>query len=137
MQTDLTALIERVESGDGPDFELEREIGFALGIWKRVRIGERDMLEAGNEIFLDHPGAIYPALLESLDAVLSLIGAKLPGWSWSVRHEQSAPVTESWVWEDSPEGWTARGEIDGRQPARALLAAALRAIQESRSHDGR
>lgn len=136
--TDLTALIERVESGAGSDRQIEIDIMVALG-WSYERRG-RDAKkwmyppagEAGRSRLNPYDAIAWKfRLTSSLDAVLSLIEAKLPGWSW-----ENGSV-------GGKRGWAAM--CDERQanhvgsnaptPARALLSAALRAIQESRNAD--
>lgn len=136
MMTDLSALIERVESGAGYDNELNKNVALALG-WtietglpQGLRWRKPDgTLTAGNPEYEDAINATG-----SLDAVLSLIEAKLPGCG----HCYAT-------------GWDAEGNCGGfispertvdlttatmgqaPSPARALLSAALRAIQESRT----
>jgi hypothetical protein len=125
--TDLTALIERVESGTGWDRELDGKIVRALS-------GSKDHWFPFSDGFMTEHTA--PELTGSLDAVIRLIEAKLPGWG----HCHAT-------------GWDADGRCGGfvspgrtvdltkaimgqaGTPARALLSAALRAIQESRNAD--
>jgi hypothetical protein len=118
--TDLKALMERVESGAGADRELDLLVVSQI-TGKSPNIGcpaewldERELLP----------------ITSSLDAVLALIETKLPGWHWSVAalagdHYRGNLVSHAH-----------KVEVYklASSPARALLAAALRAIQESR-HD--
>lgn len=120
-------LIERVESGIGSDPRLDVLVENALGI-ARFR--------------QEHPGADFDPIrvdvrrvTGSLDAVVSLIEQKLPGWG----HCYAT-------------GWDAEGNCGGfvspertvdltkaimgvaKTPARALLAACLRAILAGRTN---
>ncbi len=119
--TDLSALIERVESGAGSDRELDGKIVRALS-------GSIDhWFPFAGGFMTEHTS---PELTTSLDAVLSLIEAKLPGWRWLRKHPATMTVYQP---SDYYKSWSRHFDGYSAQPARALLAAALRAIQESRN----
>lgn len=129
-------LVERVESGVGGDRELDYAAGLASGHWTvshtlddGTRIVEY-MHPVYKTVWSGSIGACIPHLTASLDAVVSLIEQKLQGWG----HCYAT-------------GWDAEGNCGGfvspertvdltkaimgqsKSPARALLAATLRAIQ--------
>lgn len=114
----LTHLIERCESGDGPDQLLNVQIENALGMAK--------FHQAHWGVSFDQVRVGVLPLTSSLDAVVSLIEQKLPGWCWSCermtesRYEASV-FTAVKSWDDLRSG-------EARSPARALLAACLRAL---------
>lgn len=125
---DLEELIERVESGTGGDRLLDVQIENALGI-ARFR--------------QEHPGADFDdvrvdvrPLTSSLDAVLALIEAKLPGWHGNV--EVGRPLQDSTKVSAIMIGPTEDPDdcrqADASSPARALLAATLKALKETQ-HD--
>lgn len=144
--TDLSALIERVESGVGSDRELDCLIWAALD-GRTVRYHNNNLLARSKAAPHDEcvlgwidPGRVSRNFSDapkmppvepftgSIDAALSLIEAKLPGWRWS---------SGCFGVEFKGNCWSIADEIEftafGKSPARALLAAALRAIQESRN----
>lgn len=114
MQTDLTALIERVESGTGRDERVDWEI-LCLIDPRAERSGAL-------------PGD--PRYTTSLDAVLSLIEAKLP----DITDSSPADFLAACIDEMMTRGWRP-DEPNGPQICRAALASLLRALQESRRHD--
>lgn len=84
VQTDVTALrgiLERLEKATGPSFELDRDIGLAIGGWRQGDpINDWPILidSAGNG-FSDGSGAIYDeCFTESLDVALALAERVLP-----------------------------------------------------------
>lgn len=135
--TDLKTLAERVEGLTGPCRETDAEIAIAVG--RNVR---DELFYQGDWYDRFADAGAYETLhryTASLDAVLALIGEKLPGASWScgfVHPDQSDT-------DDPPGAWGRvctdhYGHEDehirsGATPALALLAAALRALGES--HD--
>lgn len=138
--TDLSALIERVESGATKDAALETEICLAVvygGINSHGALNLRteedwtgDLLfeieeedDQGTMVLVDCCNPV-PALTTSLDAVLSLIEAKLP------KH-RAAPILIFALGKMAENG-DPTGRPIAEQIARFTLAAALRAIQESR-----
>lgn len=134
-------LVERVESGTGSDRELDCLIDAALD--------GRSISESGNMILARNsrpphdtyilgwidPGKTsrnfsegpsrppVPRYTASLDAVVSLIEQKLPGWEW-LKHEPG----RMWV-AMKPIGYRVKLSGSGSSDARALLAACLRAIE--------
>lgn len=157
--TDLSELIERVESGDEPDYFLHEEIALAVGgysvfqskhgYWRfrspdgqettaDGRYGDYDPQtgeKLPEEIAPSGWGDVLhvPEYTSSLDAVLSLIEAKLPGWYWGA--EKMEPQSFEANVFDGRRAADRLHSAYSSSPARALLAAALRALQESRSHD--
>lgn len=129
MTPDLTSLIERVESGVGPDRELDGWVAQAvLGAthddepepYRKWTLPRPDgSRSTGSDVVMIRH---YTA---SLDAVLALIEAKLPGWDFAFRRQMSC-MGAVWL-HQKHEGYHASS------PARALLAGTLRAIQESRN----
>jgi hypothetical protein len=126
--TDLSALIERVESGTGSDRELDGKIVRALS-------GSTDhWFPFAGGFMTEHTA---PELTGSLDAVLSLIEAKLSGMSWEVRRSGFGAPSQAMLWDpmkSPPVSTIARTSVE-TSPIRALLPAALRAIQETRNAD--
>jgi hypothetical protein len=108
-QAVLSDLIERVEAGEGED----REIDVALS---RLYFGVPEDRT---------PLAWLHCYTSSLDAVLELIRAKLPEWHWSVS-QQVGGFFRGNLWDHA-----SKFEVYklAPTPPRALLAAALRAIQ--------
>lgn len=151
--TDLTALIERVESGTGADRELDCLIWAALD-GRTIREDGQMILARNSRPPHDEyivgwvdPGKVQRNFSEghsippvrryttSLDAVLSLIEAKLPGMSWEVRRSGFGTPSQAMIWDpmkSPPSSTIARISVETFF-ARALLAAALSAIQESRN----
>ena len=125
----IDELIERVERGEGADRELDGAIYDFLSRGLPVRVEHLVSLTRPDPNWL-------PRYTASLDAVLALIEEKLPGWG----HCYAT-------------GWDPDGNCGGfaspertvdltkavmgqaKAPARALLAAFLRAHKEQ--HDGR
>lgn len=143
MQTDLNALIERVESGAGYDRQLEIDIWVALGWSHEKRNKDRKPwlypAADGSTIFRRDPGDVvwwrlqHMDITESLDAVRSLIEAKLPEANCHGFDRDPTTVCAYVSRNHVDSGhWLIEGQHP-KEPARALLAAALRAIQESRN----
>ena len=116
-------MIERVERGEGADRHLDALVENALGV-ARFR--------------QEYPGPDFDLvrvdvrqLSSSLDAVASLIEAKLPGWVVSVVGQSD---DRSW-WAELRRGYQTSydkvtlSHLKCASPARALLAAALRALK--------
>lgn len=149
MTADLDTLISRVEEGAGEDRELDAAIIRALAgsptdHWFRF----------GDEFLTDN---LAKRLTSSLDAVLSLMEAKLPGFWWRggtcflsseaiVCPDHNCPTHGARLMVECPPSmphWNEGIEVEirpGSQGAlvRALLAAVLRtlrALKETR-HDG-
>jgi len=133
MTADLDALISRVEEGAGEDRELDGLVAqAALGF---THDGEAEPYRKWSKIAKD--GAIVSGsasvmirdYTSSLDAVLSLMEAKLPGWAWQAGSSDGGSIAR--VAQDG----LRRADGVAATPARALLAATLRALQETR-HGG-
>ncbi len=129
-------LIERVESGEEPDRELDGDIAVA------VYGGEVVWLTA-NYTMEQYPARRHPSRMHvggfanshvphftgSVDAVLSLMEQKLPGWCWEAKHAIGCHAIVWQVCKDyDDEGCKTIGFHMSSSP-RALLAACLRAIQ--------
>ena len=130
--TDLSALIERVESGTGSDRQLEIAICSAVfdatrhkGWWNFQAMRPRDEPEKPASEFWKRFG---PSYTTSLDAVLSLIEAKLP----EITDNSPADFLAGCIDEMMERGWRP-DEPNGPQFCRAALSGLLRAIQESRN----
>lgn len=136
----LTDLIPRIESGEGEDRELEAEIWLATtpgatrrkstvtsskGLWPPYVLDEtRDATDALITV---------PAYTTSVDAVLALVEAKLPGWAVASLGQTDQ---KGW-WAELRKGHITSYDVvaisDTRiritSPARALLAAVCRAME--------
>lgn len=119
-------LIERVESGEGADRELDGDILDAL----------HDPSADKTWPFVEgsYAASITPRITSSLDAVVSLLDQKLPGWSWSLGQMRGRPERYRYRGflsdHNTSDGIAVRYiEAECPTPARALLAACLRAIQ--------
>lgn len=123
----LTPLATRLEEAEASR-ELEAELNIALG-WKAGRGWKKD--PAYPYTYRHHMGGFtsaYPAerWTESLDAALRLVGAKLPGWAWSVGNLSTGG-----------QAYLMRAEsakligAHAKTPALALLAALLKALAQS------
>ncbi|ODT87033.1 hypothetical protein [Phenylobacterium sp. SCN 70-31] len=162
--TDLTSLIERIEAGDGADRALECDVARAFG-WHRVeprftrsrrggwiapedfmgvdRDGRPILSESGTPMWPDPP-----RVTTDLNAVIALCERVLPGWQVvlstgdadRVRDEERLPSATLIPHLLNDAGWAlgskARSPSYAKTPARALLAALLRA-KEGQSHDPR
>lgn len=140
----LAELIERVEGGEGPDRELEELICVAVSYAGRNSTGALNIrLDddwAGDLLYeVEKDGALIeccnpiPFLTASLDAVVSLIEATLPGMSWEVRRSGFGTPSQAMIWDPmkSPPVSTL-SRVVAPSPARALLAATLRATCHGR-----
>jgi hypothetical protein len=124
---DLIELAERVEKGEGPDAKLDRAI-FDLCL------GGRFWEEENGAFFTrEYRGQATPvSFTSSLDAVVALLERVLPGWGHG--------YATGWYGKDMPGGFVfpPNSGADllkatlgkGSSPARALLAAILRALSE-------
>lgn len=173
----LTHLIERCESGAGPDRDLERDIWIAMGwLYERREKDRKPWLYAPagfrHDGYRKDPADVISwslgnmCLTTSLDAVVSLIEQKLPGWCPDVGkvppfalapddHEWSAALMGNEREVTYGHGDPTEMAFDtynghASSGARALLAATLRALsvledskasladasQKDQSHDG-
>jgi hypothetical protein len=126
----LADLIKRVEEGEGADRELDRDIWCALGwTWER-----REWLYCPDGRRRDPTSVIdwliyQMGLTASLDAVVALVEDKLPGTEWEARRLRLFSVGRVW---DRGYHDISSVAAEASSPARALLAAALKAIEETR-----
>lgn len=140
MQADL---IERLEQGTGADRTLDGDIALALGLPQAYFDGF-DTDDDGCTPFpgfkhVDGPGCFFgepkwagggrswvaPAFTESLDAVISVMTQKLPGWVWLKR---SPLVMSVYQPSDDDDVWADHCEARASSDCRALMAAVLRAL---------
>lgn len=126
--TDLIELAERCERGSGADRELDADIAMAvLGLthdgrpepYRNYTRTDADGFQVtGADTVMVRPYTI------SLDATVALLERVLPGWMWSV-----SASGNSWATVTGPPNrvgyWTSGHP---KSPARALLAATLRAL---------
>lgn len=91
-------LIGRVKAANGPDRELDRAIGLAVGGWWATVDEHGDAIMCDGDRYPDHPGSMYPALTESVDAALALVERLLPGWRVSIfgNHLTGAKGGKGW-----------------------------------------
>lgn len=139
---DLEELIERVESGTGADRELDCLVAMlALGFthddqpepyrqW--IRTAPDGTRYAGSD------EVMVRRFTTSLDAVLGLIEAKLPGWRIAemkdgIAHDDG-PYCHVRLWCPVNRSLGYKYPANATSPARALLAATLRALKETQ-HD--
>jgi hypothetical protein len=140
---DLEELAARVEIAAGADRELDGAIhvalypdspasGFITGRltckWWKFGAPHGLNYETDN----GGGGVLLPGLTASLDAVVRLIEEKLPGYSWEVRRSGFGTPSQAQLWDPMkapPMSIVARVSVE-TTPARALLAAALRAMKE-------
>ena len=113
---DLLSLAARVEKLDRPDRTIDRQVSLLL---HGGRQGREDA-----DLF-------SPSLTEDRRAVVSLIECVLPGWKWTARSYDVALPNGGTPCEAELTAPKGRGPIkchgSGTSPARALLAALLRA----------
>lgn len=132
--SNLRSLLEKVECATGPDQELDAWVMAALfpelepahlvGSNASIRMFDRGYGGPGSAL----------RLTTSLDAVLSLVEEKLPGWHWSIvrdkathRRRYFAQMSVPHNYIDNPGPWP-EGSSDGASPALAVLACFLRAL---------
>jgi hypothetical protein len=124
--TDLSTLIARVEAGSGAD----RDLSFA--VYKAL--GERVAKRAGVFAFQVFEGGLWrtmPDLTTDLNAVIALVEARLPGWVYQITTylgDGASATLDEWNVYD-----TEQSEAYAPTPARALLAALLRAEMEKQT----
>lgn len=125
---DLKALVERVEAATGPDRELDAQL-WCLG--EGVKFSHLSSQSEAIIFFrLGKNGTCredgWPRYTASLDSSLALCERVLPGWKWSIQHNDAEV-------EDGPcfyarVGARRNGAWPGKTPALALLAAMLKAL---------
>ena len=81
---DLETLARRIKDAEGPDRELDREIGLAIGGWKAGSLYGHKTITVGNDTSADHPGGMYPSPTESIDAAVSILEKAVPGVPWKM-----------------------------------------------------
>lgn len=133
----LSSLISRVEEGDGADRELDRAVMNAFYVEEDRFIGARYV--DNDEPVLDRVW-VDPATSQwvttapyeftaSLDRVVSLIEQKLPGWGYDLTYRAAWGNCCASVCPNHKHAPFYRGEVaPAKSPARALLAACLRAL---------
>jgi hypothetical protein len=121
----LVDLAERVEGLAEPDAEIDMEIAQALGWWQEHSPHLGWFWHTPSRGILRD----VPAYTASLDAVVALIGEKLPRWGWEVRSRiTGTDLVSASVYEP--------GQTIGclaRTAPLALLAACLRALAKEPS----
>jgi hypothetical protein len=131
----LEALLARVLEGTGPDRELDAEIAVALFggeiIWKTARytMDAYPARRIQNSAYVGgYQNAGVLAYTESLDATITLVPE---GWSWysTMRHYLAPVGAAGGVWQVGQQ--RATFTADAATPARALIAACLKAMMEA------
>lgn len=128
--TDLTALVERVESGSGPDRDLDFDIARFEG-WTQ-HSDESDPVYARRPgLWWAEPGesdwntcASPPAYTSSLDAAVSLVERELPRETPNILREALSDLGRKHHWHIC---FPKLGQID--EMPRLVVAALLRALQ--------
>lgn len=119
-------MIARVESGTGADQTLGRAVLEACG-WRKTVIGHfygplYYWSSPNGKIGFNDDDFYRRDPTASLDAVVSLIEAKLPGEGWQIIvHDDGGPI----------QAHICEAVADASSPARALLAATLRVLKEN------
>lgn len=136
----LKTLIQRIEEAGGPDRELDLAIGLAIGGWELGRYtAEGWFAEAGGTMVRDHdgdiwpahPGSLYPALTESIDAALALVERCLPGQSLVIARGRLTPEEPLWACQFfSFDARKVTAETEHEQAPLAICLALLRALQD-------
>lgn len=138
-------IVERLEAATGPDRELDAAIYDAL-----VDDGGRFAFRVtnwatnlGNRLGRYHDGWCVgksptdeyaenlPRFTESLDAVLALVGAKLPGWNWATHTTGGGSYEACLMTPDYHELSGRAFECMAKTPAIAILLALFRALESS------
>lgn len=125
----LSALIARVEEGSGWDSALDKDILRAFGFtWRGMAYWSADN---------KHTWEGETCFTAKVDAVLSLIEQKLPSSGWLVTRQgkEDGFFVHAAVTADDQHANVNSATAVGISPARALLAATLRAIQSKEPHD--
>lgn len=132
------ALIERVRSGEGADRRVDIAICLAVlsaknhpAYWNWQSMRPRDEPDKPVALFWKQ---FAPAYTTDLNAVLALIAEKLPGWWGSVEFGRRNVEAEILSPDNDPRPGAA---AYAKSPARALLAAALLALNAKDDADDR
>lgn len=125
----LEELARRVEEGAGSDdIRLCAEIECALPLPDYVL--SRYVSASGRVVWVygsgTHGSRFARDYTSSLDAVVSLLERVLPGWGWAIRNFNGKCKGNVWSVQDEIEFYA-----PASSPARALLAAVLRALSRS------
>ncbi|WP_300379547.1 hypothetical protein [Henriciella sp.] len=145
-KAELEGLVERLREAEEGTYELDRDIGLALGEWRylpddyelNIQFPGSRFMEADDTIFNDSPASIGgPAYTQSLDAALALVEEKLPGWAVANLAQQD---DRTW-WAELRRGQLTSytgvaAAMTAPTPALALLIALLTALTQGDSHDG-
>ena len=87
-EADIASLLERVRLAEGPDRELDLQLGLTLGGWRHLEPDARgdEWLKADDTYYPwpTYPGQDWPSFTESLDTALALVERVAPGAVWSV-----------------------------------------------------
>lgn len=131
----LAALLSRVESGEGEDRELSRDVYEALTgecVHRETRYvelenDERELecVTCGADTYGEERR--WSGLTSSLDAVRALVDRLLPGWGRKIYYERAHGDGKMWGWAvlSKEPGSVARTTGKARTEPRALLGAAL------------
>ena len=140
----IEELIARLEKASGPDREIDFDIwcmehGFQI-VWESNRAFFAREQEHGPIAFIDptersrnfYLNSNYekgvPCFTASLDAIVSLIERKLPGWGWFLRREPDGSWSCSGLtFPDAPN--VTPGAATAKMPTLALCLAFLKALQ--------
>ncbi len=129
MTPSLTDLIARVERAEGPDRELDRDLGYALdyrpdaGAWEPAQDGWA----------LRGTWRAPLPVTASLDAALALVEAVLPGALYEIKALPARLGHGASLWSVDPAAGRMLARADHRAPALALVLALLRAVAEQAS----
>lgn len=117
----LKSLLASVQKADGPDREIDREIGFVLAGWQLKAVTAYTegpaIVTADGDVYVDHPGGMYPSFTESIDEAVALV-EKVRGeeGEWSV-----AGLGNAFIYGKHPQA----SAIAKATPSLALIAALL------------
>lgn len=134
----LSELRKRVEGASGPDREMDLDLALALGLaptgemWKRRKGrynqgGHPELREDRSPAPGPWPTFTAKPYSSSLDAALSLVERKLPGWVWSVDSAVGLQPAACWMEEA---GGHQSFAATASTPALAVLAALLTALDQ-------
>lgn len=125
--SDLIARLEKAEAGSR---ELDAEIATAVLGWKWIAVEQVWELPAGSSWPQSRSRWGVTAYTTSLDAIVALIGEKLPGMDWTVSSTGEVYLVGPNIVND----WF---EANGaKTPALALCSSLLRALQAKEGEHG-
>lgn len=128
--TDLTSLIEKLEKAEGPDWELDADIGLSVGGLK----AHEEFGMAGNwwTRYTDNGlTCAVPSYTSSIDAAVSLAERVLPNWQVNLSIFHEALSEASFGNREAPHARSL-----ATKPALAICLATLRALQQKGSSNG-